>query len=62
MTKSVQEYIYLGDKNTNDQLKGKKSEAVYSGTGKCIRGKNGNMLVLFNNAEEVTGVCKRGKG
>jgi hypothetical protein len=58
ITKGAQEYIYLGDKNTNDQLKGKKCKAVHSGAGKCIRGKNGNMLVVFDSAQEVVVVAR----
>lgn len=40
------DYIYLGDKNTDAQLKGKICAAIRR-NGKCIRAKNGNMLVEF---------------
>ncbi len=44
------EYTYLGDRNTNDLLKHKTCKAVRR-NGKCIRGKNGSMLVIFENGE-----------
>ncbi|MHA4842941.1 hypothetical protein ACX0G7_02195 [Flavitalea antarctica] len=40
-------YIYLGDRNTVSDLKGKACIAVRRDDGKCIRGKNGSMLVSF---------------
>ena len=39
------EYIYLGSKMTDEAYKGKPCNAVRRSDGKCIRGKNGNMLV-----------------
>jgi hypothetical protein len=44
-------YKYLGDKNTDLNLKGRTCTAIRK-NGKCIRGKNGNMLVKFNNGEQ----------
>jgi len=44
----MNEYIYLGDRFTNPTLKNKPCRAVRRADGKCIRGKNGNMLVNFN--------------
>jgi hypothetical protein len=44
-------YRYLGDKNTDLNLKGQICAAIRK-NGKCVRGKNGNMLVKFNNGEE----------
>lgn len=41
------EYKYLGDKFTDEKLKGKTCIAVRRPNGKCIRGKNGSMLVDF---------------
>lgn len=41
-------YIYLGDRLTDPQLKGKRCYAVLRPNGKCIRGKNGSMLVEFD--------------
>ncbi len=46
-------YFYLGDKFTNSDLKGKQCMAVRRPDGKCIRGRNGAMLVEFENAEKV---------
>jgi hypothetical protein len=44
-------YKYLGDKNTHLSLKGQTCSAIRK-NGKCIRGKNGNMLVEFDNGEK----------
>jgi hypothetical protein len=52
-----QEYIYLGDRNTGDDLKKMSCSAVRS-KGKCIRGKNGNMLVRFANGKEHVVVAR----
>lgn len=45
------EYVYLGDKNTTAFLKQKRCKAVRR-NGKCIRGKNGSMLVEFENGSQ----------
>lgn len=42
------EYIYKGDRFTSQELKGKGCKAVRRQDGKCIRGRNGNMLVDFD--------------
>lgn len=42
------EYVYLGDRNTDATLKKQTCSAVRR-NGKCIRGKNGSMLVRFAN-------------
>lgn len=47
------EYIYLGDKNTDSGLRGKVCSAVRRADGKCIRGKNGSMLVSFGTRRMV---------
>ena len=44
----VRKYYYLGDRNTDNVLKGMECAAVMK-NGKCIRSKNGNMLVRFND-------------
>jgi hypothetical protein len=49
----VNEYIYLGDRLTDPQLKGAQCSAVRRKDGKCIRGKNGSMLVMFGNIPHV---------
>ncbi len=46
-------YKYLGDKLTDAKFKGKDCEAVRREDGKCIRGKNGNMLVKFTTGQTV---------
>jgi hypothetical protein len=47
------EYQYLGDKHTDPALKGASCRAVRRPDGKCIRGKNGSMLVEFNAGKHV---------
>lgn len=46
------EYVYLGDRNTDASIKGKECRAVRRADGKCIRGKNGSMLVEFENGKK----------
>ncbi len=43
------DYIFLGDRFTDIGLKNNKCNAVKRNNGKCIRGKNANMLVKFEN-------------
>lgn len=52
-----QQYIYRGDRFTDPSLKGRTCTAVRNQAGKCIRGKNGNMLVSFEG--NVTVVLAR---
>ncbi|HUC81640.1 MAG TPA: hypothetical protein VMR70_12035 [Flavisolibacter sp.] len=40
------DYIYLGDRNTDAALRRQPCSAVRR-VGKCVRGKNGSMLVEF---------------
>lgn len=47
------EYVYLGDKNTDSDFRGKVCSAVRRSDGKCIRGKNGSMLVSFGESRTV---------
>ena len=47
------EYLYIGDRLTSDLYKGGRCEAVRRADGKCIRGKNGNMLVSFGENKTV---------
>jgi hypothetical protein len=42
-------YFYRGDRYTDDKYKLQPCSPVLSNTGKCIRGKNGNMLVSFQS-------------
>ena len=44
------EYIYLGDRNTDERLRRQPCCAVRK-NGKCIRGKNGSMLVVFDDGK-----------
>lgn len=44
------EYVYLGDRNTDLLLKKKECKAVRRNN-KCIRGRNGSMLVQFQNGQ-----------
>jgi hypothetical protein len=44
----MSQYRYIGDRFTDPDLKGKLCNAVRRDDGKCIRGKNGNMLVDFS--------------
>ncbi|GAB3701300.1 hypothetical protein GCM10027592_29260 [Spirosoma flavus] len=45
----MKHYTYLGDRMTDPTLKGQLCTAVLRDDGKCIRGKNGSMLVRFEN-------------
>jgi hypothetical protein len=45
------DYVYLGDKNTDSGLRKKFCSAVRK-NGKCVRGKNGSMLVVFEDGKE----------
>jgi hypothetical protein len=46
------EYIYLGDRNTNPYLKNRLCKAIRRLDGKCKRGKNGSMLVEFEEGNQ----------
>jgi len=46
-------YKYIGDRQTDPKYKGEICEAVRRPDGKCIRGRNGNMLVQFCTGETV---------
>lgn len=45
------EYIYRGDRLTDQSLKGKECDAVRRSSGKCIVSKLGTMLVSFNGTK-----------
>lgn len=51
------EYIYLGDRNTDLLYKQRRCAAVRR-NGKCIRGRNGNMLVCFEDGRMVNVVAR----
>jgi len=42
-------YLYRGDRYTDDKYKLQPCSPVLSNTEKCIRGRNGNMLVSFQS-------------
>jgi hypothetical protein len=46
-------YIYRGDRYTDNRYKIQPCLPVLSNAGKCIRGKNGNMLVSFQSGTVV---------
>ena len=46
-------YIYLGDRQTDPALKGQVCRSVERKDGKCIRGKNGSMLVEFEGGRKA---------
>lgn len=46
-------YVYRGDRLTDPALKGATCTAVRRADGRCVRGKNGNMLVEFANGQRV---------
>jgi hypothetical protein len=46
-------YIYLGDRNTDPSLKKMECIAVLRPDGKCIRGKNGSMMVEVNGTKMI---------
>lgn len=47
------EYTYLGDRHTDPLLKKQKCQAIRRADGKCIRGKNGSMMVEINGRKFV---------
>ena len=46
-------YLYRGDRYTDDKYKMQPCLPVLSNTGKCIRGRNSNMLVSFASGTVV---------
>lgn len=49
----TQRYIYMGDKFTSPEWKGKICTLPRRTDGKCIRGRNGNMLADFDGKKIV---------
>ena len=47
------DYIYRGDRLTDPALVGQECKAVRRPDGKCIRGKNGSMLVQFEDGKKM---------
>lgn len=54
----MQQYIYLGDRMTDEQLKGQLCTAVRRPDGRCIRGRNGNMLVEFVGGRQANVIAR----
>jgi hypothetical protein len=54
----MHQYNYIGDRNTEAGIKGKSCTAVLNKSGKCIRGRNGNMLVVFDDGVKKVVVAR----
>jgi hypothetical protein len=46
------EYKYLGDRHTDPEMKNIVCTAIRRKDGKCVRGKNGSMLVQASNGKK----------
>lgn len=55
----MMQYIYHGDRLTSIQLKKQPCKAVRKPTGKCIRGRNSNMLVEFAGGLQVVVLARQ---
>lgn len=53
------DYIYLGDKLTRNDLKNIECKAVRKPNGRCIRGRNSNMLVELSTGEIINVLARR---
>ena len=53
LKKTAAIYKFRGDKFSDSSLKDASCQAVLDQRGKCIRGRNGNMLVNFNGIKGV---------
>lgn len=51
-------YTYTGDRNTDKKYRGATCEAIRNSSGKCIRGRNGNMLVRFSDGAAAVVVAR----
>lgn len=52
-------YTYRGDKLTDPGLKNQICSAVRRPDGKCIRGKNSNMLVQFEGGQKAVVLARQ---
>jgi hypothetical protein len=60
MTVDIQtKYKYIGDRFTDPAFKGQECVAIRNLAGKCIRGRNGSMLVHFTIANVKAVVIAR---
>ncbi len=58
MAHNNSEYQYLGDRQTAASLKNRRCRAVRRDDGKCIRGRNGNMLVEWEDGARCVVVAR----
>ena len=49
----MNQYVYLGDRFTDNSLQNKECNAVRRLDGKCIRSKMGTMLVSFDGVKHI---------
>lgn len=59
MTEFKAEYRYLGDRLTDKTLRDGLCQAVRRADGRCIRGRNGNMLVQFEGGRRAVVLGRR---
>lgn len=52
-------YTYRGDRLTDPALKGAIVHAVRNSAGKCIRGRNANMLVVTDDGRKVVVLARQ---
>ncbi len=52
------EYIYHGDRLTDPKYKKQPCQAVRRANGKCMRGRNGSMIVKFESGETVIVIAR----
>jgi hypothetical protein len=55
----VSQYVYRGDRLTAEQWRSAVCEAVRDRRGKCVRGRNGNMLVRFRGGGLVVVLARQ---
>lgn len=51
-------YTYLGDRLTDPALKGARVHAIRRADGKCIRGRNGSMLVVTDDGRRIIVIAR----
>jgi hypothetical protein len=56
---NIQQYTYRGDRHTDPALKGAMCTAVRRADGRCIRGRNGSMLVQFADGRRVVALGRQ---
>jgi len=53
------DYIYHGSKDTDPAYRKQPCRAVRNAAGKCIRGRNSNMLVEFENGQKAVVMARQ---